>query len=362
MMLKALGIEIVKRREVHPLIQIVVVIVGLLVAIAISGWVISLTGHDPIESFTAMFDGAFGEQRKILNTLMRSSPLLLTALATVIAFRAQIWSIGQEGQLFAGAMLSYAIYQILYPFLLPIALLPILVIAGFFGGALLGWLAGWLRTRFNVDIIISTVLLNYIIVTALQFLLYDHKYWMDPNHFYPRSAIIPKDAWYPVLIEGSRLHMGFLIAIGLAILIYWVMKRTPYGFDLRALGANPVATQFKGIDVKKLTLITMFLSGGLAGLAGVGELFGVHHNVNLDISPGYGYTGIIVAMLAELNPIFVIITAIFFGGLINGSVVMATSTGVHSSITFVIQALVLISVLVSRALMKYRVRRIPHVR
>lgn len=362
-MLKALGFEIVEKRDVHPIIQIIVVIVGLIVAFAVSGWVISLTGNDPVESFTVMFKGAFGEQRKIWTTLMRSSPLLLTALATVIAFRAQIWSIGQEGQLFAGAMLAYALYRFIGgtgPSMPRPLFLTLIVLTGFLGGALLGWLAGWLRTRFNVDIIISTVLLNYIIVTLLQFLLYDHKYWMDPASFYPRSALIPKQDWYPILVEGSKLHMGFLIAIGLAILVYWILKKTPYGFDLRALGANPVATQFKGIDVNKLILVTMFLSGGLAGLAGVGELFGVHHNVNLDISPGYGYTGIIIAMLAELHPLFVILVAIFFGGLINGSIILITSTGVHTSIVFVIQALVLIAVLVSRALMKYRIRRIPH--
>ena len=360
-MLKALGFEIVERRDVHPVVQALILVVGLLVAFAISGWVISLTGNDPIESFTVMFRGAFGEKRKIWTTLMRSSPLLLTALATVIAFKAQIWSIGQEGQLFAGAMLSYALYRVLEPILLPSALLIVLVLGGFLGGALLGWLAGWLRTRFNVDIIISTVLLNYIIITMLQFLVYDHKYWMDPIGFYPRSAIIPKVNWYPILVEGSRLHMGFLIAVLLAILVYWILKKTPYGFDLRALGANPVATQFKGINVNKLILVTMFLSGGLAGLAGVGELFGVHHNVNMDLSTGYGYTGIIIAMLAELNPIVVIFAAIFFGGLINGSIILVTATGVHTSIIFVIQALVLISVLVSRALMKYRIRRIAHV-
>ncbi len=324
-MLKALGFEIVERRDVHPVVQVIIVFVGLLVAFAISGWIIRLTGHDPVESFTVMFKGAFGEKRKIWNTLLRSSPLLLTALATVIAFRAKIWSIGQEGQMFAGAMLAYVLYLFIGPesgMARPL-FFTLIVLAGFLGGALLGWLAGWLRTRFNVDIIISTVLLNYIIITFLQLLVYDHKYWMDPNGYYPRSATIPKEDWYPIVVEGSRLHMGFLIAIGLAILVYWIVKKTPYGFDLRALGANPVATQFKGINVNRLILITMFLSGGLAGLAGVGELFGVHHNVNLAISPGYGYTGIIVAMMAELNPLFVILAAIFFGGLINGSVIMA---------------------------------------
>jgi simple sugar transport system permease protein len=361
-MLRKFGYEIVKREKIHPLVQILAVVIGLLLAFVISGWIMSLTGNDPVESFKVMFRGAFGEKRKILNSLMRSTPLLLAGLATVIAFKAEIWSIGQEGQIFAGTMMSFAVYRMIESAGLsrPVLLL-IVILAGALGGALLGGLAGWLRTRFNVDIIISTVLLNYIITTMLLFLLYDHKYWMGANNYYPRSDLINKDYWFQILGDTGRLHMGFIVAVVLAIGVYWLIKKTPYGYDLRAMGTNPVATQFKGIDVKRLILITMFISGALAGLAGAFELFAVHHNVNMDISPGYGYTGIIVALLVELNPILVIFAAIFFGGLINGSVTMITSTGVHTSITYVIQAMVLISVLVCRALIKYRIRRIQHV-
>lgn len=361
-MLKSLGLEITKREKIHPGFQILAVVIGFVVAILLSGWIMNLTGNDPVESFKVMFRGAFGEKRKILNSLMRSTPLMLAALATVIAFKAQIWSIGQEGQIFAGAMMSFAVYRLIDTAGLsrPI-LLTIVVLAGVLGGALLGGLAGWLRTRFNVDIIISTVLLNYIIITMLLFLLYDHKYWMGANNYYPRSDILAKEYWFPILGDTGRLHLGFFIAVILALAIYWILKRTPYGYDLRALGANPIATQFKGINVKKVILVTMFISGGLAGLAGAFELFGVHHNVNMDISPGYGYTGIIVALLVDLNPILVIFAAIFFGGLINGSVTMITSTGVHTSITYVVQALILISVLVCRALINYRIRRIKYV-
>jgi general nucleoside transport system permease protein len=361
MMLKALGFEVVKIRDLHPILQILVVIIAILVAFVFSGLFISYSGGDPIEAFAAMFKGAFGDRRKVLETLLRSTPLMLAGLATVIAFRAQIWSIGQEGQLLAGAMLSFAMYRIFQPILVRPALLIVIVISGFLGGALLGLISGWMKARFNVDIIISTVLMNYIVTTMLLFLLYDHKYWMGANNYYPRSDYVTEDSWYPILTQDSRLHMGFLIAVGLAILIYWILKRTPYGFDLRALGANPIATQFKGINVNKLIVVTMFFSGGLAGLAGAGELFGVHHNVSMGISPGYGYTGIIVAMVAELNPLIVILVAILFGGFINGSVVLATITGTHTSIIFVIQAFVLLSVLIGRALMTYRIRRIEHV-
>lgn len=358
-MLKSSRLEIVKVREVRPIVQVVLVLLGILAAFAISGWFISLSGGDPIEAFTFMFRGAFGEPRKIYNTLMRATPLIFTGLATVVAFRAKIWSIGQEGQLLAGAMLAFTFYRIFDPILDRPLLLVVIVLGGFLGGGLLGLLAGWLKARFNVDIIISTVMLNYIITTMLLFLLYDQKYWMGATTFYPRTDTIPKDAWYPILTSDARLHMGFLIAVGLAIVIYWMLKRTPYGYDLRAMGSNPIATMFQGISVNKLIMVTMFISGGLAGLAGSGEVFGVHHNVSMDISAGYGYTGIIVAMVAELNPLLVILVSILFGGLINGSVIMATQTGIHTSIIFMIQAFVLLGILISRALMSYRIRRVP---
>ena len=360
-MLKGLGLEIVRKRDTHPFIQILLVIVAILVAFAISGWFISLTGGDPIVAFSVMIKGAFGDKRKILETLLRSSPLILTALATVIPFRAQIWSIGQEGQLFAGAMLAYQFYRIFQPILDRPLLLIVIVLGGFLGGALLGLVSGVMKTKFNVDIIISTVMLNYIVITMLSFLLYDHRYWMGTTTYYPRTDPITQDAWYPILTNDARLHMGFLIAVGLAILLYWVLKRTPYGYDIRALCANPVATKFKGINVDRLIIVTMLISGGLAGLAGAGEVFGVHHNLSMEISPGYGYTGIIIAMVSELNPLIVILVSVLFGGLINGSTVLVAVTGTNSSITYMIQAFVLLAVLISRAMMKYRIRRITHV-
>jgi len=359
-MLKAFRLEIVKVGKVHWSVQAILVVLGILAAFAVSGWFIRISGGNPIEAFTAIFKGAFGEPRKIYDTLMRATPLIFTGLATVVAFRAKIWSIGQEGQLYAGAMLAYTLYRIFQPMLDRPLLLLVVVLGGFLGGGLLGLLAGWLKARFNVDIIISTVLLNYIVTTMLLFLLYDHKYWMGAETYYPRSGTITKDAWFPIIFEDARLHMGFLIAVGFAITVYWILKRTPYGYDLRAMGSNPIATMFKGINVNKLIMITMFFSGGLAGLAGSGEVFGVHHNVNMAISAGYGYTGIIVAMVSELNPLVVILVSILFGAIINGSVVMAAQTGIHTSIIFVIQAFVLLAIIISRALMSYRIRRVPN--
>jgi general nucleoside transport system permease protein len=355
-----LKLEIVKVQEVPKLTQALAILLSLVAGFFIASFFIRLSGSTAIEAFQGMAQGAFGDRKKILESLLRASPLLFTGLATVVAFRAQIWSIGQEGQLLSGAMMAYFLYTIFGPVLSRPALLVVVVLGGILGGAILGAIAGAMKAYANVDVIISTMMLNYVVAHILSMLVYDKRYWMGVS-YYPRTDPIMEQALYPTLFEGSRLHMGFILALVAALIIYWVINRTPYGYDIRALGANPVATRFQGINVRALTIVTMLLSGALAGLAGVGEVFGVHHLLSEEISPGYGYTGIIVAMVSELNPLVTILASILFGGLINGSVRLLTSIGLHTSIIYVIEACVLVSVLVGRALVKYRIRRVADV-
>jgi ABC-type uncharacterized transport system permease subunit len=356
-MMRLLNLKLERKEESNLSLEILAVTLALIGAFTVAGILIKAAGADPIEGLKSLILGGFGGKRQILETLLRSAPLLLTGLATVIAFKGEIWSIGQEGQLFAGAMLSYWIVSQVGD--LPRGLYLLLVIGGgFLGGAFLGWISGVMKAYFQVDIIISTVLLNYIINNVILMLLYDNKYWMDPASFYPRTPPVPDLARYPILFEGHRIHVGVIVALLAALAVYFILKRTALGYDIRALGANPVAARFRGIDVKKVLIITMVISGGLAGLAGAGEVFGVHHKLQMDISPGYGYTGIIVGMLAELNPLVTIITAIFFGGLINGSVKLVTSIGIPTALIFAIQAIILIFILAARVITRYRVRRI----
>jgi ABC-type uncharacterized transport system permease subunit len=349
-----------KVEETSLLKEITAVALALIGSVLVMGLLIKIAGADPIVGFTSLIKGGFGGKEQILETLLRSAPLLLTGLATVIAFRGQLWSIGQEGQLFAGAMMSYWLL-LNFGYLPRIPLLFLVIIGGFMGGALLGLISGLMKAYFKVDIIISTVLLNYIINDIILMLLYDHNYWMDPASFYPRTPAILEKAIFPTLIEGYRIHIGFAIAIVAALLVYWILKNTPLGFDIRALGANLTSARFRGININRVLIVTMLISGGLAGLAGAGELFGVQHKLQMEISPGYGYTGIIVAMLAELNPLVTILTAVFFGGLINGSVKLVTSIGIPTALIYAIQAIILIFILAARVLTRYRIRRVPNV-
>ncbi|NQS92102.1 MAG: ABC transporter permease [Chloroflexi bacterium] len=358
-MMQFLNLKIERKEEKSLLLEIAALVLALAGSVLVAGILIKIAGADPIEGFRNLVIGGFGGKRQILETLLRSAPLLLTGLATVIAFRGKIWSIGQEGQLFAGAMLSYWLAS-QFSDLPRLPLLILVVLGGFIGGALLGWISGVMKAYFQVDIIISTVLLNYIINNVILLLLYEKKYWMDAASFYPRTAPVPDLAWYPILVEGHRVHIGVVIALVAAVLIYWILKKTPLGYDIRALGENPIAAKARGINVNRILIITMIISGGLAGLAGAGEVFGVLHKLQMDISPGYGYTGIIVGMLAELHPLVTIITAIFFGGLINGSVKLVTAIGIPTALIYAIQAIILIFILAARVITRYRIRRVSN--
>jgi simple sugar transport system permease protein len=355
--MKIPNFRIERQEESNLLLEIVAVLAALLGSFIVAGILIKLAGADPITGLKNLLIGGFGGRRQILETLLRSAPLLLTGLATVIAFKGEIWSIGQEGQLFAGAMMSYWIVTQVNNLPRPLMLI-LIILGGFLGGAILGWISGVMKAYFKVDVIISTVLLNYIINNVILLLLYDHKYWMDEASFYPRTAPVPELARYPILFEGHRIHMGVVIGIIAAIVVYFILKRMPLGYDIRALGANPTAAEYRGLNINRILILTMVISGGLAGLAGTGEVFGVHRKLQMDISPGYGYTGIIVGMLAELHPLVTILTAIFFGGLINGSVKLVTVLGIPTALIFAIQAIILIFILAARVITRYRIRRV----
>ena len=352
--------SIEKRDDVSPLGRTIAIVVALIAALLISAILIKLADASPLEAFINLLKGAFGNKRAALETLVKATPLILTGLATVIAFQGKIWSIGQEGQFFLGAIGGYWAYRI-FEGLPALALVPIIILAGVLVGGVGGMIAGLLKAYFNVDVIISTVMGNYIIDYLLSFLLSGVGPWREPGSYYQQTAPIAENAYYPILISSSRLHLGFLIAIICSMLVYLILNHTPFGYQLRAFGSNPQAAKFKGININKIIIITMFISGALAGLAGTGELFGVQYRLRPDLSPGYGYTGIIVAMVAGLNPIGVIPAAILFGAIINGSAQMRIATGVPTALTSAIQAIVLLSLLSAQVLTRFRVRRAERV-
>jgi len=347
-----------RKLKLHPRSQrnwpwlVGVLVVALLMSALVSTFLFWLAGADAAEGFASLFKGAFGSWRAVMGTLVKATPLIFTGLAAAVAFRARIWNIGAEGQLFAGAMAAYQA-SILGDGLPRIALLSLIILAGCVGGAAYGALAAIFKIRFRVDEIISTVMLNYIILFVLSYLLLEGP-WGEPGSVYQQTPKIGDLARLPRLLDRSRLHLGFPLALLAAVGLHILFKRMTLGLEIRAFGANPTAALFKGIKPDRMVLIVFLISGAVAGLAGVSETFGIHHRLRPDISIGFGYTGIIVAMLGGLRPLGVVGAAIFFGGLVNASVKMQIATGVPSALVYAIQATILLFVLAGLACSRYR--------
>jgi simple sugar transport system permease protein len=312
---------------------------------------IVLAGASIIESYGIMAMAAFGDVYSVTETLVRAAPMIFTGLAVALAFRAKFWNIGAEGQLLAGAVASCAIGAVEMPG--PLAMLA-MALAGAVAGGLTALVPALLRVKLKVDDVVSSLLLNSVIFYALMGLIEGP--WKDSLSGYPISPPIQDSAIFPVFLEGTRLHLGVLVALLMAPVIWFVVSRTVLGFSIRVTGENPEAARYAGINIDRVLVSTAVLSGGLAGLAGVCQVGGVHYQVMSEISPGYGYSGIVIAMLARLNPLGVVPAAIFLSAVMTGADAMSRATGVPAFLSNVIQGTALLSMLVALLFMNYRLR------
>jgi ABC-type uncharacterized transport system permease subunit len=353
----ALPLRLVRKPDPSPAWQVLSVFIALIAAFAVSAILIRLSGASAVEAFSALWQGSFGSPRAILETLTKSTPLIFVGLATTVAFRAKVWNIGGEGQLVSGALAAYGMTRLLAGLPPPI-IVTAAILAAAAGGAVWGGIAGVIKARFNVDEVIVTVLLNYIMVYLLSFLLMGP--WRDPSGFFAQTSSLADGVQLPLIFSNSRLHFGFALALVMAAAVYVLLWKTPLGFEIRAIGSNRTAAKFQGLNVEWLVVVVMLMSGALAGLAGGSELIGLHHRLRMDISVGYGYTGIIIALLGRLHPAGTVLAAVFFGALVNGATRIQIDTGVPVALIDAIQGVVLLFLLASDALSHYRIRRIHH--
>ncbi|MBA1144004.1 ABC transporter permease [Mesorhizobium neociceri] len=314
---------------------------------------IALAGAGVFEAYGVMLSASFGDSYAITETLVRAAPMIFTGLAVAVAFRAKFWNIGAEGQLLAGAVASCFVGAIPMPGALAMLLM---ALAGAAAGAAVALVPATLRVKFKVDDVVSSLLLNSVIYYALMALIEGP--WKDSFSGYPISPPIEDSANFPVLLEGTRLHLGVVAALIAAPLVWFLIVRTTLGFRIRVTGESPEAARYGGIHVERVLISTALLSGALAGLAGVGEVGGVHFQVMSDISPGYGYSGIVVAMLARLNPLGVVPAAIFLAAVMTGAEAMSRATGVPAFLSDVIQGTALLAMLVALLFTAYRIRRV----
>lgn len=350
------GWRLERRIEQNRFARPIGLAVALVGAILVCGVLFITAGANPLTAFATLIKGSFGSLRVTGETLVKATPLIFTGLAACIAFRARLWNIGAEGQVFAGAMFAFWMQHNLgdYPALVQV---PVVVVGGIVGGALYAGLAAVLKTRFSVDEVISTVMLNYIIVYVLSMLLL-HGPWSEAGGFFEQSARVDKGAVLPIMLAGTRLHAGFLLAIIAAVLVYFLLKRTPLGYEIKAAGSNLRALEVQGTNTRRLVLVVFLVSGALAGLAGVTEVYGVQYRLKAGAIAGYGYSGIIVAILGQLHPAGVVLAAILFGALLNGAILMQITTGVPSALIYAIQAILLLFFLAGWAACNFRLRRV----
>lgn len=311
-------------------------------------------GAPILPAYTALVKGAFGSTFAATETLTRAAPLIFTGLAAAVAFRAKLWNIGAEGQLYAGAIAATWVGTGMVT-LPPVLMIPFLFLVGAVAGGLLLLLPVILKLKLRVDEVVTTLLLNFVVLLFVNYLVFGP--WKDPLAMgWPQAVPIIDEGLLPPLIPRMRLHQGFLWALAFAGFAWAFIRFTKWGFQIRAVGYNPDAAAFAGMPIGATVLRTALLSGGLAGMAGVCELAGLKGYLTLDLSPGFGYTGIAVAMLAGLHPLGVIASAIFIAAIYNGADAMSRAMSISNYLADVLTATALLLVLASVLFVRFRPR------
>ncbi len=348
-----IGLRIVKRRPLPGWAKILIPILAIIVTLILSAIPILIAKGHLWKSYYYLFYGALGTRYNLLETFVKASPLLLTGLAVAFAFRAKFWNIGAEGQLLAGALtatwLGISLGNAPGPMVLPIV-----IVGGFVAGGVWASIPAILKTKLKVDDVVSTLLLNYVMIHIMGALLFGPL--QQPGSSWPRSPEIVEAAKYPILMYRSRFHLGIPISFFLVLVMWFINKKTVFGYQSRAVGVNIRASRFGGINTTSVILMTALISGGLAGLAGVGELCALQYRLIMDISPGYGYSGIVIAMLGNLHPVGVLFSSLFFSVIIVGAHTMSRMTGVPTYIAEVIQGMALMVMLIFLLFTEYKLK------
>ena len=365
-------LERIARTPIGRVMDLLPALVALLAAFVVSAIILLILDANPAEAFAAMWQGAFGNENATANTLTKATPILFVAIGITVAFRGGVINIGGEGQMITGALagtaVTLSIGESLGFLVIPLALLAAFLVGGCFGA-----LAGFLKAQFDVNEILSTIMLNQVAIQLMNYLL--NGPMLDPtkigtNHV-PETARIVNIAQISrlriplpghLLFDRTSLHWGLLLAILMAVVIFIFMWKTTYGFRIRAVGLKERAARYAGINVKQQMVLSMFLAGGLSGLAGIVQVLGLTYRLKTDGSPaGFtgnaGFNGIVVALFGGLTPLGAIPASVFFGGLLVGAQKMQREIQGASSLVTSINGIIVIFVVASQIFILRRARR-----
>jgi simple sugar transport system permease protein len=351
-------LQIEPRLDVPRWLSPMVSLGAIVVALLLGALVLLLVGGNPIAAYSHIAGAAFGSLGVFSDTMVKATPLIMTGLACAVAFQMKLWNIGAEGQFFMGALgASIVVLAGIVPEdASRFVTIAVMLVAACLFGAAWGFIPGLLKARLKVNEIITTLMLNYISFALVNYFVFG--VWSEGG--FQMSRTFQKAAWLPRLSDladqmpifrGLTTHFGFVFAIIAAGIVWFVLYRSLWGYEIRLIGDNPRAAEYAGINISRNIVLVMMFSGAIAGLAGMSEITGVVHRLQSSISPGYGFTGIIIAFLAKLNPIVVVPVSILFGGLI-----LAGREIQPAGVPRLIQGIILFTLIASDVLLRYQVR------
>ncbi len=343
-----------KRLYTSTYIRMGITIAAILLSFIVAGLFLSIVGVNPFSAYASVAGQIFLTSWGIEDLLLKMSPLMLTGIAVALAAKMRVWNIGAEGQIYMGA--CGATWAALHfgANLSAWIMLPMMFILSLLCGALWILIPAILKSRFNVNDIITTLLMNYIAISWVDYLLFGA--WRDPNTSnFPVTAVFAKSTYLPTFGD-TRLHIGFLLGLLIILLTYFILEKTKFGIYVKVTGSNPNAAEYSGINQKNLVLFLMLISGAIAGLAGMFEVSGIHHRLQQHVSVGYGYTGIIVAWLSRNHPLGIIFNAFFLAAIFVGGEILQLDSGLPVAMVYLFQGIILFLVLGSEVFGEYKLK------
>mgnify|MGYP000075913872 CR=1 FL=1 len=338
--MKQLKEIISKLKKLESVSNIIYSLIAIIIALILGAVFIIAFGYDVKTAFYHLFNGSFGSLYSLSQTLLQTTPLIFAGLAVAIGFKSGLFNIGVEGQLYWGALASAVIGLRLGSFPLTVAL-PLTLLAGAIAGGIWGFIPGFLKAKTGAHEVITTIMLNEIAILGTTFMTVHYFKVEGPVD---QTARLSESVTIASILPGGQISSGIIIAIIVLILTYFLFNNTSLGYDLQTVGNNPGAAEYGGINSDKMTILAMVISGAVAGLAGSVIIMGQLGRFVTNFSPGYGFTGIAVAVLARNNPVAVLLAALLFGALEAGGMSMQLFAGIPNDLIGIIQGMVILFV------------------